>query len=102
MELESSETNDSVARNLAREALHECEERFRTLLNAVNDGVIIHDKFKIIDANLAYAAMFGYEHHEIIGRDILEFAEPRSRDLILNKLLKCDPAPFEITGLVNS
>jgi len=99
METERSKTKDSVARNLAKEALHECEERFHILLDALNDGVIIHDKFKIMDANLAFAAIFGYECHDVIGRDILAFAAPQSRDLILDKLLKSDHSAFEIMGL---
>jgi PAS domain S-box-containing protein len=99
MGINSSQTENTVVRTLAQEALHECEERFRILLEALNDGAVIHDKLKIIDANSAFAAMFGRRRHEIIGRDLLEFATPPTRDLILDKLLKSDRAPFEITGL---
>jgi PAS domain S-box-containing protein len=99
LETESPETIDSVARNLAKEALYECEQRFRILLDALNDGIIIHDKFKIVDANPAFAAIFGYARHEVIGRDVLEFAEAQSRDLLLAKLFNSDQVPFEVTGL---
>lgn len=99
MPIDTPTPTDSVANSLAKEALHECEERFRILLETMNDGVIIHDNFKIIETNSAFAAMVGCQRHEIIGRDILEFAEPQSRDLILENLLKSDQAPFEITGL---
>jgi PAS domain S-box-containing protein len=98
MESESSNAENEVSGRLAKEALLECEERFRILLNAVNEGVIVHDKFRIIDCNLSFAALFGYQRHEIIGRDVLEFAAPSSRDLVLEKLLKSHQAPFEITG----
>ncbi len=97
--MESPEKNRSAVRNLAKAALQECEEKFRILLATMQDGVTIHDKFKIIDANQGYAAMFGYELHEIIGRDVLEFAKPQSRDLILDKLLKRNETPFKIIAL---
>jgi PAS domain S-box-containing protein len=97
--MESTETKKSIGRNLAKAALQECEQKFRILLDTIKEGVTIHDKFKIIDANQGYATMFGFDHHEIIGRDVLEFADPQSRDLIMEKLLKGDEAPFKITAL---
>jgi PAS domain S-box-containing protein len=96
---DSTEAKKSNDRNLAKEALKECEQKFRILLETIQEGVAIHDRFKIIDANQGYAAMFGYGHHEMIGRDVLEFADPQSRDIVMNKLLKGDETPFKITAL---
>jgi len=61
-----TETKKSIDRNLAREALQEGEKKFRILLDTIKDGVTIHDRFKIIDANQGYAAMFGCKPDEII------------------------------------
>jgi PAS domain S-box-containing protein len=92
-------SQNSVESNLAKEALQECEQKFNILLETLTDGVIVHDRFKIIDANQGYAAMFGYELREIIGRDVFEFADSQSRDLIMNKLLEGDQTPFKVQAL---
>ena len=97
--MEITEPKNSIESNLAKEALQECEQKFIILLDTLAEGVIIHDKFKIIDSNRGYASMFGYDHLEIIGRDVLEFIEPQSRDIIMRKLLKGDEAPFRIRAL---
>jgi len=49
--MEITEAEKSIDRNLAKEALQECENKFRILLDTIKDGVTIHDRFKIIDAN---------------------------------------------------
>ena len=85
--MEKNGKNDSVYSNLARAALEECEERFRIFMETTKDGVVIHDRFKIIEANPAFADMFGFKLDQVLGRDVLEFIGPESRDLIMEKLL---------------
>ena len=97
--MEITETKKSIDRNLAKEALQECEKKFRILLDTINDGVTIHDRFKIIDANQGYAAMFGCKPDEIIGRDVLEFVDPQSRDFFMEKFLTGDETFFKINAL---
>jgi PAS domain S-box-containing protein len=98
-EMESTGPNNPVESNLAREALKECEQKFNILLEMLSEGVIIHDRFKIIDSNRGFAAIFGYDHPETIGRDVLEFADQQSRDLIMNKLLEGNETPFKVHAL---
>ena len=43
------------------DALHESEERFKTLIESSNKGIIIHRNNKPLYANNALAAMFGYK-----------------------------------------
>ena len=43
------------------DALHESEERFKTLIESSNQGIIIHRNNKPLYANNALAAMFGYK-----------------------------------------
>ena len=97
--MEVTETKKSIDRNLAKEALQECEKKFRILLDTITDGVTIHDRFKIIDANQGYAAMFGCKPDEIIGRDVLEFVDPQSRDFFMEKFLTGDETFFKINAL---
>ena len=53
--------------DIAEESLRESDERFRKLSEAAKEGIVIHQKGIIIDANEALARMFGYELSEIIG-----------------------------------
>jgi two-component system sensor histidine kinase UhpB len=53
------------------EALPESEERFRQLLENINEGIVIQDKKNIIIyANGKFLRMVGYKQDEVIGRPI--------------------------------
>lgn len=82
----------------ALEALRESEERFRRFSAAAFEGIAIHEKGVIIDANQAFAAMFGYEPSAVIGMHVLDFAAPESRDLVLENVLSGYEQPYEATG----
>lgn len=96
--MENTENKDSVYSKLAKVALEECEERFRILMEATKEGVVIHDRFKIIETNPAFAELFGFKLADILGRDVLEFIAPQSRNLIMDKLLAGDAGPYEVSG----
>lgn len=96
--MENTENKDSVYSKLAKVALEECEERFRILMEATKEGVVIHDRFKIIETNPAFAELFGFKLADILGRDVLEFIAPQSRDLIMDKLLAGDAGSYEVSG----
>jgi len=90
---------DITERKRAEEALRESERRFRTLSEAGFEGIAIHDKGRILEANQALATMFGYELSEVIGMHALDFTAPESRDLLLQNILSSYREPFELTGL---
>jgi PAS domain S-box-containing protein len=90
---------DISERKRAEEALRESEERFHRLSDATFEGLAIHDKGKILDANEAYARMFGYDLSEVIGMHALDFAAPESRDLVWQSILSGRREPFEAIGL---
>ena len=92
------DSKNSVYSNLAKVALNEYEERFRIFMETTTEGVVIHDRFKIIETNQAFADMFGFTPTDILGRDVLGFIAPQSRDLIMDKLLAGDESPFEVFG----
>jgi PAS domain S-box-containing protein len=50
----------------SHEALRESEDRFRTIFNAVNDAVFVHDMETgaILDVNDTMCEMYGYAHEE--------------------------------------
>ena len=63
---------DMTKRKQAEDALRGSEERFRLLSEASFEGIVIHDKGEILDANQSLAKIFGYELDEIIGMNDLE------------------------------
>ena len=47
------------------EALQESEERYKKLSEATFEGIVFHEKGKILDVNRTYSNMIGYEISEI-------------------------------------
>ena len=89
---------DFTERKRAEEELHESEERFRSLLEATFEGIIIHEESVILDANEAAAAALGYQLSEVIGRSVLDLVAEESRDLIMRTLALVSERPYEVTG----
>ncbi len=48
-----------------------CEERFKVLYEAAEEGILIHDNGYLVDANEAYFKMSGYTRDELQGRNLL-------------------------------
>jgi PAS domain S-box-containing protein len=75
---------DGVVSNIteskrAEEALHESEERYRRLFEAESDAILVVevDTGKILDANAAAFAVYGYSREELLSLTIAEIsAEP--------------------------
>lgn len=81
------------------ESLVESEARYRALIDATFDGILMHENRLVIDANQGAANMFGYTLREMIGMDVLELASPDSRDLIRHHIREKFLEPYEIQGL---
>jgi PAS domain S-box-containing protein len=86
---------DITERKQAEEALRESEERFQRLSQGLFEGIIIHDKGKIIDANEAFAAMSGYDLSELIGKNVLDFATPELREIAERHIRTESEEPYE-------
>jgi two-component system cell cycle sensor histidine kinase/response regulator CckA len=94
-------TSDITERKRTEEALQASEERFRSLSNASLEGIMIHDQGVILDANLAFARLFGYEQpEELIGKNGLELLlTPESRARIRQRMQRQQTGPLEVTGV---
>ena len=90
---------DMTKRKRAEEALRGSEERFRLLSEASFEGIVIHDKGEILDANQSLAKIFGYELDEIIGMNVLELAAPECRDVVKNNVLSGFEEAYEAIGV---
>jgi len=90
------ETSEKIK---TEEKLRKSEERFRRLSEASFEGVIVHNKGKIVETNSAFAKLYGYNEAEIIGRDVLELIAPESKELCKNNLEKGVETPYEAIAL---
>src|SRR4030042_2904855 len=64
-------TAQATSAERARRALPESEERFRQLLENINEGIVIQNKKNIITyVNNKFLRMIGYRQDEVIGRPI--------------------------------
>ncbi len=52
--------------------LQASEKRFKTLSDASREGIVIHDKGLLVEANQQFFDMFGYQKEELFGANILE------------------------------
>lgn len=75
------------------------EGRFCSLFEAAVEGIILHESGAIVDWNRAFEVLFGYPHSEVIGRTVVDFAAPESLELITQRFLSENEAPFEAIGL---
>jgi PAS domain S-box-containing protein len=75
-------TRDITERKRAEDALKQSEEKYRTLVNEINDCIFVVDVEGIISfANNAAAKAFGFESpQELIGRNISELRPPEVRE----------------------
>jgi PAS domain S-box-containing protein len=81
-------------------ALHNSEKRFRQLAQATWEGIIIYERGQLLQTNNQLCTMFGYQEHELLGKQIFEVLLDRSTIRALE--LPTDPetiGPFEAHGV---
>lgn len=74
-----SVARDVTEKKLAQDALVDSEEKFRTIFENANDGIVYLDAAgTVIDANGRLEEMFGYARQEVIGKNFQEvpFLDP--------------------------
>lgn len=80
------EVSLAIAQSRAQSALSESEARYRRLVSATVEGIVIHDSRQIIDANPSFAAMLGYELADVIGRNPFDFLAPETHAQVRERL----------------
>lgn len=68
---------DITAQKQNEERLHNSEQRYKTLVDAAADGILINRDDRVVFANRAFVQMIGArDHTELLGRDPFSFLHP--------------------------
>lgn len=79
-------SDDVTSRHEAVAALKDSEERYERLANAANEGVLIYDDLRIIEANASFLRMFDCTKEEIAEKSLDQFFPPESRHQTLARM----------------
>jgi PAS domain S-box-containing protein len=80
---------DITARKRAEEALRESEERFRSIVENSQSGIMILDAaYHLTYANDELCRMSGYSRKELIGQDFRQFLDEESQKLIADSYIR--------------
>jgi len=78
---------DITERKRTEEALRESEERYRTLVETMNEGLDILDENGVtIYVNDKLCEMLGYSRDEMIGRPVTDFLDKSSQNILKEQL----------------
>ena len=86
-------------RHRGEEQLRESEERFRRLIEASNEGIVLHDNGIVLDISPRFAEMVGYSAEELMGKNLLEFiAAPGWEHVLIERVRAGSEEPYEMMG----
>ncbi len=91
--------HDFTEHKRIEEALRDSEQRFRTLQEASNGGIAIHDQGLIIDANQGLSRLMGYSLEELIGMNGIMLLPVEERELVMSKIKAGYELPYDSQGL---
>jgi len=95
-------TSDITERKQMERSLAESEARFRDLLNATPDAMVVANaEGKIIIANAQTGGMFGYTSNELIGKTVEELVSGRSVHMHRNSRSRFMKHPKMVTAGVD-
>jgi PAS domain S-box-containing protein len=98
------QTIDVTERKLAVEKLIENEEKYRNLVENIQDGVFIIQDGKFRFVNEAFAKIPGYTVKEIIGMDYYKLVAPEDLDMVEDRYVRMMagedvPMEYEFRGI---
>ena len=83
----------------AEKTLQESERRYKTLVEASFEGIVVTEKGSIVDANEQLVGLFGYTRKEMIGKSFLDMVAPESREHVADPTRKYTQEPYELAAL---
>lgn len=93
--------NEALNQQLTKktEALQESEARFKGLVGASFEALIIHDQGQILDINPAVTDLFGYTEKELIGSNVAQFLTKESQQQAAQQIQSESLEPYEVKGV---
>ena len=76
---------DITRQALAQDAIEESEEKYRTLIDNIQDGVVLIEKTRFLFVNDAFARMVGSAPAELVGRPFLDFIAPEDAAMVVER-----------------
>ncbi len=76
--------------------LHANEERFRNIMSASFDGIIVFDNDKILEANEVFLNMIKYKLHQILQMSLYQFINDNSKKILAKNLSEKNESTSEI------
>ncbi|RLC58301.1 MAG: hypothetical protein DRH89_01435 [Candidatus Cloacimonadota bacterium] len=91
--------SDISHRKKIEKELKESEERFKFLSKATFEGIVVHKRGIILDANDSFLKMTGYTRDEAIGKNLLNYI-PKKNDIakVIKKMLQKHAKPYVISA----
>ncbi|MBI4775438.1 MAG: PAS domain S-box protein [Deltaproteobacteria bacterium] len=88
---------DVTDRKRGEEALRESEEKFRKFSDEASlDGIIIHERGRILYVSEPFAKMYGYTREELIGLDPVDTIAPESRRVLLRHVRQGGEESYDV------
>ncbi len=92
------------ARKAIENALRESEEKYRTLIENIQDGVFLIKDGELKFVNEAFARLPGYTGEEILGMNFGDLVAPEDRDMVADRYIrmiagKDVPMEYEFHGI---
>jgi len=82
-----------------QKALQESEEKFKFFAESTFEGLVVHNRGIVLDANHAFLDMTGYTHAEAIGKNLLDYIPNASdRTKIIAKMLSPRSKSYHVTA----
>lgn len=85
----------AIEHSRAQAALQRSEERYRRLVDATVEGIVIHDGLHVLDMNPSLAQMVGYEMDEIVGTNPFDYLDPSCHEDVRRRLAENYQRPYE-------
>jgi len=84
---------------VAKKALSDSEKRFKLLSEATSEGIIIHNKGRILDGNKRLAQIFGVPYADQSKTSVFNFLTKKSRVTVLRKIMTNYSKPYQVEGI---
>jgi len=79
---------DITENKLALEALHESEEKYRTLIENAGEAIVVVQDSKAVFLNPVMATITGYSDDEILSRPFVDFIYADDREMVIDNHIR--------------